>query len=148
MSVKTNPTHLALVVAAALVAHAITLGHAFVWDDFILLDQKVRFYRGPLDVWLEPTELPGFRVYRPLTFGSYWLDQLVWTRNPLGFHLTSLGLHGFHMTDGEFPGEFHFSCRLTEEGTRVTRRFEAEADSAVAAATDVLGQVEQWMASR
>jgi tetratricopeptide (TPR) repeat protein len=83
----------AIAFAAGFLAYANTLGHGFVWDDSILLDQKIRFYRGPLDVFLEPPVLPSFKVYRPLTFGSYYLDQILWSRNPLGFHLTSVLLH-------------------------------------------------------
>ncbi len=83
----------ALAFAAGFLVYANTLGHRFVWDDLIWLDQKIRFYKGPLDVFFEPADLPTFRVYRPLTQGTYWIDQLLWWRNPLGFHLTSVTLH-------------------------------------------------------
>jgi tetratricopeptide (TPR) repeat protein len=90
---RTASWAVAIAFALGFLAYANTLGHGFVWDDLILLDQKIRFYRGPLDVFLEPQALPTFKVYRPLTFGSYYLDQILWSRNPFGFHLTSVLLH-------------------------------------------------------
>jgi len=74
--------------------YANTLGHGFVWDDFIILDQRIRFYRSPLDAFLEATDIPGFPgVFRPVTFTSFWLEQLLWWRNAFGFHLTNVLLH-------------------------------------------------------
>src|SRR5262249_34855728 len=71
--------------AIAILVYTNTLFHQFVWDDTITLDQRIRFYRSPLDAFLEPPDIPGFPgVFRPLTFASFWLDQLVWWRNPLG----------------------------------------------------------------
>ena len=82
---------------AGILAYVNTLGHGFVWDDLIWLDQRVRFYRSPLDAFLEPPDIPGFPgVFRPLTNASFWLDQLVWWRNASGFHLTSVVLHGLN----------------------------------------------------
>ncbi len=90
----------ALAVVVFLVALAVylnTLAHGFVWDDLITLDQRVRFYRSPLDAFLEPPDIPGFPgVFRPLTFATFWLDQCLWWRNALGFHLTSVLLHALN----------------------------------------------------
>ncbi len=74
-------------------AYANTLGHGFVWDDPIWLEQKIRFYRGPLDAFFEPTFMPMRQVYRPLSQLTYWIDQVLWWRNSFGFHLTSVVLH-------------------------------------------------------
>jgi tetratricopeptide (TPR) repeat protein len=76
----------------ALVAYANTFGHGFVWDDTILLDQKARFYRGPLDAWFEPAGLPNMRMYRPLEMMSLWIDLRLW-QTPTGFHVTQVALH-------------------------------------------------------
>ncbi len=76
-----------------ILVYANTLGHGFVWDDTIWLEQKIRFYRGPLDAFFEPTFMPMRQVYRPLSQLSYWLDQGLWWRNAFGFHLTSVLLH-------------------------------------------------------
>jgi Flp pilus assembly protein TadD len=84
--------------ALGFLAYANTLGHDFVWDDTIWLEQRLRFYRGPLDAFLEPADVPpGFPgVYRPLTAVTYLLDQLIWWRNPLGYHLSSVLLHALN----------------------------------------------------
>jgi tetratricopeptide (TPR) repeat protein len=80
------------IVVLALVAYANTFGHGFVWDDTILLDQKARFYRGPLDAWFEPAGLPNMRMYRPLEMMSLWVDLRLW-QTPTGFHVTQVLLH-------------------------------------------------------
>ena len=88
---------LGVIFATGLLVYANTLFHGFVWDDLITLDQHIRFYRSPLDAFLEPADNPGFPgVFRPLAFASFWLDQLVWWRNPFGFHLTSVVLHALN----------------------------------------------------
>jgi protein O-mannosyl-transferase len=89
-----TPWLLALAVFAfGILAYANTLHHEFVWDDPIWLEQKIRFYRGPLDAFFEPKGIPSLRVYRPLAQLTYFLDQSLWWRNPFGFHLTSVVLH-------------------------------------------------------
>src|SRR5437763_823786 len=45
---------------AGVAVYANTLGHGFVWDDLIVLDSRVRFYRSALDAFFEPTNLRGF----------------------------------------------------------------------------------------
>jgi hypothetical protein len=66
-----------------------TLGSFFLSDDFELL-RKVR-EAGPLGVW---SGGPGF--LRPLVSVSLYLDDLLWSGNPLGFHLTAVLLHGLN----------------------------------------------------
>jgi protein O-mannosyl-transferase len=82
----------AAIFALAILAYANTLGHGFVWDDTILLDQKVHFYRGPLDAWAEPAGLPNMRMYRPLEMLSLWADSRLWSSSA-GFHGTQVLLH-------------------------------------------------------
>ncbi|MGC1276504.1 MAG: hypothetical protein WBC44_22620 [Planctomycetaceae bacterium] len=62
--------------------------------------------------------------------------------------LNQLGIRGFHLTNSDVPGKFYFSCNMAEDGRNVTRRFEAEAATPVAAADDVLRQVQACMATR
>ncbi|MCC6763140.1 MAG: tetratricopeptide repeat protein [Deltaproteobacteria bacterium] len=81
-----------LVFALAVVAFANTFGHGFVWDDTVLLDQKVRFYAGWLDAWREPPGLPNMRMYRPLELMTLWIDHRLWTTST-GFHVTQVLLH-------------------------------------------------------
>lgn len=61
--------------------------------------------------------------------------------------LRELGIHKFHITDGEVSGEFYFCCSMSS-GPNVTQRFEAEAATPTAAAIDVLAQVEQCQGIR
>ncbi len=81
---------------AGVLVYADTLAYDFVWDDTIILFDKVRHYLSLFDVVREPAGLAGLRVYRPITFGSYWVDILVWGRTALGFHLTGVLLHGLN----------------------------------------------------
>lgn len=81
------------VFAFGVLVYANTLGHGFVWDDSIWLEQKIRFYQGPSDAFFEPAYMPMRQVYRPLSQLTYWIDQSIWWRNAFGFHLTSVLLH-------------------------------------------------------
>jgi len=64
--------------AAGILAYATTLGHGFVWDDLIWLEQRLRFYPSILNAFVDPPGVPGFPgVYRPLTVASFWIDQRV-----------------------------------------------------------------------
>jgi len=62
--------------------------------------------------------------------------------------LGELGIRDFHLTNGEVAGEFHFSCSVKEAKRNLTRRFEAEGATPVAAAADVLAQVEACFGTR
>jgi len=80
-----------LLVGAGLL-YSPSLGSGFVFDDEFLIvgDHSIR----------EPDNLPGFFLrpsfsyYRPLRSISYHLDYRHWGLNPLGYHLTSIILHG------------------------------------------------------
>ncbi len=62
--------------------------------------------------------------------------------------LSAYGVRDFRLLDGDAAGEFHFCCSLKDSGRRFTRRFEAEGVTAVAAAEDVLAQVEECLGTR
>lgn len=62
--------------------------------------------------------------------------------------LGEFGIRDFHLTNGEVAGEFHFSCSVKDAGKNLTRRFEAEGATPVAAAADVLSQVEACFGTR
>jgi tetratricopeptide (TPR) repeat protein len=87
-----------IICVAAFGLYAPTLTHRFVWDDPHWLERKIRFYSGLLDPWFEPGRLYAYQVYRPLSQTTYLLDQRLWWRNPLGFHLTSVVLHAVTST--------------------------------------------------
>lgn len=78
--------------AGAVLLYALSLGSGFVFDDeFVIVgDPALR----------SPEQIPGyflrpsFSYYRPLRSLSYHLDYRFWGLNPLGYHLTSILLHG------------------------------------------------------
>ena len=90
-----------LVVLAALLLYAPTLGYEFVWDDraLILDDMRIRSFDGLLRVWgsdffqsSDDATLYGY--YRPFITLSYALDLAIWRTRPFGFHLTNILMHG------------------------------------------------------
>jgi hypothetical protein len=62
--------------------------------------------------------------------------------------LGGFGVRDFHLTNGEVPGQFYFTCSIRDARRNLTRRFEAEGTSAVLAAEDVLAQVEECLGTR
>ena len=62
--------------------------------------------------------------------------------------LGTFGIRDFHLSNGDTAGQFYFTCSLKEAGRNFTRRFEAEGNSPVAAAEDVLAQVEECLGTR
>jgi hypothetical protein len=66
----------------------------FVSDDFVLLDtvrQGLDLQRLFLANWLGESGRGGF--YRPLVILSWWQNHLLFGLQPLGYHLTNIGLH-------------------------------------------------------
>lgn len=87
------PSLLGVLVIAAL-SGALFGGFLRWWDDYPLLVDN-RAFRGlawPQLRWMFTTNLMGH--YMPVTWITYGLDYLVWGMDPLGYHLTSLLLHG------------------------------------------------------
>ncbi len=82
----------AAIFVLAILAYANTFGHGFVWDDPVLLEQKVRFYRGPLDAFFEPAgsaqhaDVSAARALEPLDRPRLWTSGT-------GFHVTQVLLH-------------------------------------------------------
>jgi hypothetical protein len=74
-------------------------------------------------------------------------SSLTW-RTAVG-RLNSLGIRHFRLSPGERPREFHFSCFFTPaDNTRITHRFEAEANEPLEAVKQVLAQIDDWLAKR
>ncbi|NJK59127.1 MAG: hypothetical protein HC918_01020 [Oscillatoriales cyanobacterium SM2_1_8] len=79
-----------LLVAA--VAYAPVLPTFFLADDFGFVDRLVGLpWR---DLGSELHRFGGAAFWRPLTILSFYLDGRLWGLNPVGYHLTSVGLHG------------------------------------------------------
>ncbi|MDP8236851.1 MAG: tetratricopeptide repeat protein [Candidatus Erginobacter occultus] len=77
----------------AVLLYSPSLGSGFVFDDEYLIvgDHSIRAQDNLTGFFLRPS----FSYYRPLRSISYHLDYRYWELNPLGYHLTSILLHGF-----------------------------------------------------
>lgn len=88
---------LSLLILLPLLTFANTLGNGFVWDDRAVIVENTALsswkYLPHLltaeDAVSKPT---GF--YRPVTALSFLVDRSLWGREPFGYHLTNLLLHG------------------------------------------------------
>lgn len=88
----------------ALVAFSPSLNRTFFLDDFLHLERSSRLTATsllkswelkPADVrayWWVPPEIE-IKYFRPVITFLFWLDQRLWSRSPLGFHLTNLFFH-------------------------------------------------------
>ncbi|MFO1487944.1 MAG: tetratricopeptide repeat protein [Verrucomicrobiota bacterium] len=75
-------------------AYLPALRGGFIWDDdaYVTENQTLRNLSGLWEIWFDPSATPQ---YYPLVHTSYWIEHHFWGLNPLGFHLTNLGLHVF-----------------------------------------------------
>jgi tetratricopeptide (TPR) repeat protein len=87
------PVPLALATITGLAFLPVIWNGFVAWDDARLLSHNPD-YRGlgwTQLRWMFTTVLLGH--YTPLTWLSFGLDYVLWGTNPLGYHLTNLGLH-------------------------------------------------------
>lgn len=76
----------------AVLLYALSLGSGFVFDDeFVIVGDPALRSPGQIPGYFLR---PSFSYYRPLRSLSYHLDYRFWGLNPLGYHLTSILLHG------------------------------------------------------
>lgn len=85
---------LALLLACALaVAYAPVWNAGWVWDDAgHLTAPELRGLSGLARIWTEPR---ATQQYYPLLHSLFWLEDLVFGRTPLAYHLANLALHTF-----------------------------------------------------
>ena len=87
----------ALIVAATVVVYLNSLQNAFVWDDQYLIVENPQIKQWQALPALFSSDLfPRVMLshyYRPLQALSNLLDYRIWGLRPLGFHLTSTGVH-------------------------------------------------------
>jgi hypothetical protein len=82
---------LLLPVAVAFLVFAGALGHGFIWDDPLVLEQ-LRAIRGAGDLFVPPDVIPKF-YYRPFVFLTFLVDRGVGGETPFWFHLTVILWH-------------------------------------------------------
>jgi tetratricopeptide (TPR) repeat protein len=89
---------LAVALAAALV-YVPTLWYDFVWDDLILIRDRLHLYtlsnlpRLLFSDLFSGGEWGDSSFFRPLVVLSYFIDLKVWGLTPMGFHLTNVVAH-------------------------------------------------------
>jgi tetratricopeptide (TPR) repeat protein len=77
----------ALIFLLAFAVYWPALRGQFVWDDLLLVDKNplVKGEVGLLSIWLHADF--------PLTTLAFWLQWLVWGKNPAGYHIVNVLLH-------------------------------------------------------
>lgn len=90
--------HAVIIVTLVVVTFGSSLGNRFVWDDLpVIVDNPlVSGTRGVAALLTAEDTIPGLGAtgyYRPLTYLSFYFDQLLWGGRPAGFHATNLVLH-------------------------------------------------------
>src|SRR5262245_12484413 len=87
------------VVLAAVLAYAATLTYDLVWDDIILIRDRLPLYslanlrRLLLSDFFSDGTAGGSTFFRPLIAMSFFGDLSVWGLNAAGFHLTNVVGH-------------------------------------------------------
>ncbi|MFH0877743.1 MAG: tetratricopeptide repeat protein [Candidatus Omnitrophota bacterium] len=94
---RATNSHIFFILLIALVGcvlYANSLGGDFQWDDILLIKKNLnlRSQDTALTAFFRPL-YTSLRYYRPLQELSYTLDYSLWKLNPIGYHLTSIGLH-------------------------------------------------------
>jgi len=91
-SIKKDGLAFLFLIAATLIPFYPTLLNDLVWDDTFIIEKYLPFLNSFSRLWE-----PYFRVYsRPITSLSFLWDYSLWYRNPFGYHLTNLILHGLN----------------------------------------------------
>ncbi len=82
-----------LLLLATLAAYIPAMRGGFVWDDdrYVSENATLQTVQGLRQIWLSP----GATVqYYPLVFTSFWVESRLWGRNPAGYHVVNILLHG------------------------------------------------------
>jgi len=79
------------IAAATIAAYWPSLQGGFLWDDQTMLTKNglIGFPDGLLRIWFTTQTID----YWPMTNSSFWLESRLWDMNPLGYHVSNIGLH-------------------------------------------------------
>jgi Flp pilus assembly protein TadD len=81
-----------LIVAVGIWIFSPVLRGDWLWDDYKLITRNALML-DPAGFWKVLVRPDGLGNYDPLTSEVRWLQWQCWGDNPLGYHLTSVGLH-------------------------------------------------------
>ena len=89
---RTQLPLLALVLITGL-AYLPATRNGFVWeaDKHVTQDRNPRAWQDLASIWLDLRATPQ---YYPLVHTTFWFENQLWGRNPLGYHVVNLFLHG------------------------------------------------------
>lgn len=79
--------HYALVVVAAFLVYAGSLKNDFVYDDLVDIREVDNVFAP--GAWIDLFQTASARLYRPVKYFSYRVDNAIWGWSPMGWHLAS-----------------------------------------------------------
>ena len=66
----------------------------FIWDDVIITaTEEIYQTNGIIKLWLQPRVVSGELHYWPLTYTTFWLEDLLWGFKPPSAHAVNLVIH-------------------------------------------------------
>lgn len=82
----------AVLVVATLLAYLPSFGNGFVWDDeqYVHAQPLIESWGGLARIWLEPG---ATKAYYPVTFTTFFVEHLLWGKEPRGYHAVNVLLH-------------------------------------------------------
>jgi tetratricopeptide (TPR) repeat protein len=79
------------ILVGTLLVYAPALGGGFVWDDDAHVTRpELRDARGLVKIWSDPS---ATQQYYPLTHTGFWLQSILWSERPGGYHAVNVVLH-------------------------------------------------------
>ena len=80
---------------AAVVVYLPAGQNDFIWDDdsYITHDKNNRTWSDLRDIWVDPWSTPQ---YYPLVHTAFWIEYQLWGKDPVGYHLVNIVLHGLN----------------------------------------------------
>ncbi len=79
-------------VTITLVAYVPAINGGFIWDDddYVTENATLDSFEGLQSIWLDPSATPQ---YYPLVHSSFWIENHLWGRNPMGYHIVNVLIH-------------------------------------------------------
>ena len=88
--------HGLLLIAMAWVMTA-GIGNDIVWDDWIVFENDVlRGWEGLATIWIRDRPIRGEPHYWPVTYTSFWIENLIWGTHPVMTKATNIAIHSMN----------------------------------------------------